>query len=246
MSKHSAARSKAGLDTLSKADIDAYHRALKKQGAALLRHPALVRELTKKPKKIGQALAALVPTRDPHAQARMQAEAFYQKFFGLTVDFSKVVIPAQKDGFGRLVIVAQGVTLNQAVAACKKRFPVWQYYDDLDASVTHNDRTAQNRAYAVWFRDRIEADEETAAKSANQLKEAGTPGITLLERILMELEYFGRTGQHLDIQNITLCSGSRSSDGFVPFARWDGGEFCVLWYDPSYSSPCLRSRVAVS
>ena len=178
--------------------------------------------------------------------ARKQWAAFYKKHFEITADFSKVVIPKQPKGFTRLIIVAQGVTLNAAMAACKKRFPKWQHTSDLDASVTHNDRTAQGGAYAVWFRDRIEADEETANQSANNLSAAVVKTITLLERILMELEYFGRTGQHLDLANLTLCAGSRGSGGGVPYCGWFDAKFYVGWALVGSRRPSLRARVAVS
>ena len=246
MSKHGTPRSKAGEAPLTLSESRRYYALLKKQGKALLSHPDTVRLLLKKPKKVGLALLALVPSKDPYAEVRRQWEKFYQKFFGLTVDLSAVRIPDVQADFSRLIIVAQGITLNVAMAACKKRFPTWQYSDDLDASVIENNRTAAGGAYAVWFRSRVEADEETKNKSANDLGAEHIKGITLLERILMELEYFGRTGQHLDIQNVTLCSGSRNSDGFVPCAYWRGGRFDVTWSRADYSCSSLRARVAVS
>jgi hypothetical protein len=244
MSNRRTARSNASK--LTQSEISRYYDALKARGAMLLRHPGVVRDVLKSPRKIDQALNSLIPSRDPHAEARKQWEAFYLKHFGLTADFSKVSIPSQLEGFTRLIIVAQGVTLNMIMAACKKHFPTWQYADDLDKSITKNDRTATNGAYAVWFRDRIEADEEMANKSANDLVQAGVNAITLLERILMELEYFGRTGQHLDIQNWSLCAGSRNSDGDVPSCRWRDDGFYVSWRNVDYRSPSLRARVAVS
>lgn len=246
MSKHGTARSQAGNATLlSKKEIREYNRALLVQGKVLLHHPEVVRNVLKSPDKVGQILHTLIPSKDPHVAARKQWEAFYLKYFGLSVDFSGVAIPKPQDGFSRLVIVAQGVTLNAAMAACKKHFPTWQYYDDLDKDVVHNDRTADGGAYAIWFRDRIEADEETDNQSADDLASQGAKGITLLERILMELEYFGRTGQHLDIQNVTLCSGSRYRGGYVPRACW-GGKFCVYWCGVQHRHPDLRARVAGS
>ena len=246
MSKRETPRSKAGEAPLTLSESRRYYALLKKQGKALLSHPDTVRLLFKKPKKVGLALLALVPSKDPYAEVRRQWEKFYQEFFDLTVDLSAVKIPDVQADFSRLIIVAQGITLNAAMAACKKRFPTWQYSDDLDASVIKNDRTAAGGAYAVWFRNRVEADEETANKSANDLDKERVKGITLLERTLMELEYFGRTDQHLDIQNVTLCSGSRYSGGLVPNANWRGGEFCVDWYYADDSDSDLRARVVVS
>ena len=52
--------------------------------------------------------------------------------------------------------------------------------------------------------------------------------------------------KHLDIQNITLCSGSRYLDGHVPRVRWYGGRLLVHWSFPGDSSGSLRSRQIVS
>lgn len=71
-------------------------------------------------------------------------------------------------------------------------------------------------------------------------------GITLRERLLLEIAYFKETGDHLDINNWTLCSGSRSSDGSVPYVRWypDDGEVRVYWYCSGDRYSRLRSRQA--
>lgn len=233
---------------LTRGEEREFKTALGEQGMKVLGgpYPNTVRRLMKSGKrKIGEALKVLIE-RGPHAAVIAQWEEFYLKFFGLTVDLSEVVIPKAPTDFNQLIIVAQGITLNAAMAACKKHFPTWQYSDDLDASVTKNDRTAEAGAYAVWFRNRVEADEETANQSADNLAKQGIKGITLLERILMELEYFGRTGQHLDIQNVTLCSGSRHSDGHVPHAHWHDGKIYVDWCNADRSYSHLRARVAVS
>ena len=94
----------------------------------------------------------------------------------------------------------------------------------------------------------IEADEELKNLSANDLKKKSIPGITFEERLLMELKYFKETDSHLDINNWTLCSGSRYSDGDVPEVCWDSDarEFHVFWYHPESSDSLLRSRRAVS
>ncbi len=240
MSKHEA-RAVKPLTQQEKKDC---RKKVNDQVASVLfKHPEAVRNL--KSRDIRAAVQSLLP-KGKDSDTIALWEAFYLKFFGLTVDLSTVKIPRALADFNQLIIVAPGVTLNAAMEACKKHFPTWQYYDDLDKSVTKNDRTAQNDAYAVWFRNRVEADEEMANKSANDLDAQNSKGITLLERILMELEYFGRTGQHLDIQNVTLCAGSRYSDGYVPYAYWCSGEFCVAACIPDYSDSDFRAREAVS
>lgn len=173
-------------------------------------------------------------------------EKFYRKRFGLMIDFSGVRIPEKQEGFDRLIMVAKGLTPNQAFDACKKNFPAWRYIDNLDkATKDLNDREPRTESYAIWVRDRIEADEKLKKFSANELKEKGIPGITLLERLVYELKYWSETGQHLDIQNWTLCSGSRNSDGSIPSVRWRGSRLGVNWVYPSSRFDDLRSRAVV-
>lgn len=177
---------------------------------------------------------------DPHKQW----EALYREEFNETRDFSGVIIPT-RNGFTRSVIVAKGITMNLAYEACAKKFPCWRYVDDLDKGIPTNDRTPTEH-YAVCVRDRQEADEELKNLSAADLTKKGMKGITLLERLLMELKYFRETGKHLDIQNVTLCSGSRNADGDVPSVDWIGGKFRVGWSYRGDRRPDLRSREAVS
>lgn len=138
------------------------------------------------------------------------------------------------------------MTLNKAYEACERNFKCWRYADDLDKAVPINDRDPKNGTYAIWIRDRIEADEELKNLSANDLKNKNITGITLLERIILEPKYFKETGKHLDINNLTFCSGSRGSGDYVPDADWRGDRFRVYWNDAVYSGDRLRSRAVVS
>lgn len=170
---------------------------------------------------------------------------FYQEVFGLAVDVSDIEIPAEQPGFGWLLVVPQGMTLNQAWAKCQERFPSQSYLgDNLDKAVPTNDRTPTS-SYAKLFRDRVEVDEENKDLSANELAERKVQSITLLERILLELWYHWKTGEHLDVVNTTLCAGSRSSDGYVPYVfYWGEGEFGVGCRHPGDADGYLRSRSA--
>ena len=170
---------------------------------------------------------------------------FYCKFFGIVPDFSGLKLPEGKLGFDRLIVVAKGLTLNQVYDVCVKDFPCWRYADDLDKAISHNDRSSSNSAYAIWIRNRVEADEELKNLSADQLKEQGIPGITLLEHLLYELKYWDETRKHLDVQNWTLCAGSRGSDGTVPRVDWRDSKLRVGWCDSDSRFDGLRARAAV-
>lgn len=132
---------------------------------------------------------------------------------------------------------------SELLQQCKDKFPVWSWYsnEELDTQFP-----APKKVTTRYFKKEIEADENLKNMSANDLKEKGVKGITLRERIIIELEYFNETGKHLDIDNWTLCSGSRNSDGGVPRAYWHDGELLVDYYSPGFRLPGLRSREAVS
>ena len=98
------------------------------------------------------------------------------------------------------------------------------------------------------MRARIEADKEYKNKSANDLKKEQILGITLLERLLMEPDYYVETKKHLDRKSITLCAGSRISDGNVPYVHWnvEDGELYVHWGNPDRRYGFLRTRAVGS
>jgi hypothetical protein len=175
---------------------------------------------------------------------------FYQKYLGLTVDLSGVKIPErtaeQAKEFTRLIIVACGLTRNQIYSACQKQFTCYKYIDDLDASITVNERDSKTGSYAIWVRDTVEADEVHQNKSADMVAKEKLTTETLLERMIHELKYFAETGKHLDLSRITLCSGSRGSGGNVPSAYWYDGRFRVRWYDAGDRHASLRPREAVT
>jgi hypothetical protein len=168
---------------------------------------------------------------------------FYQEVFGIAADFTDLQIPEKREGFNWLLVMLQGLTANKLFDKCKKRFGAWRYTEDLDTvqSVRITEKT-----YAILLRDRVEADEENKNKSANVCKSEGINGITLEERLLLELWYHWKTGKHLDIQNVTLCSGSLFPDGSVPDVCWSVGKLRVSHYNPDGAYGDLRARAAVS
>lgn len=173
---------------------------------------------------------------------------FYKKFFGLDVSVEAITkaMPAKVKGFDRLIVVAEGLTVTDVWDACKKAFKCWELNRDLEAELRKSERGPVKTTTARWFRDQVEADEETKNFSADDLEATGAKGITLIERMLFELKYFDETGKHLDVKNVTLCSGSRGSGGRVPSADWCGDEFGVDWSYADDRHSGLRSRVAVT
>lgn len=165
---------------------------------------------------------------------------------GVKFDPAKVVIPAVRGDLTRVIMMPRGIMQNQLRDICKGLFPCWFESTDLDKAVSFHDRFPLARSYAVRVRDRMEADEELNNLSANQLAEAETAVETLPERLVHEVDFFKVTQGHLDVNNVTLCAGSRNSGGDVPRVDWDDDGLYVSWYGPDHAHGNLRGRAAVS
>lgn len=190
-----------------------------------------------------EVAGGIAPTLDL-GQPVADWRALYKEVFGLGCDFSGLKIPERRLGFDRLLVIAQGLTAEQLFRKCQELFRSWKY-TNADLKVT-SDRNPSQGAYAIWVRDRVEADRENKNRSADALTAAGVSGITLEERFVYELKYFEETGKHLDLKNGTLCTGSRFADGSVPGVSWNDGKLDVLGYSPGGSRGRLRAREVVS
>ncbi len=170
----------------------------------------------------------------------------FYRHLGIKTDFLNLQIPKKQEGFDRLIIMAQGVTPQRAYDQCKELFPCWKRTGkNLDEVIdfSFQTRSAKNGPYAIWVRNRVEADKELQGLSANNLK---CQGITLEERLIYGLKFFKERNKHLDIQNVTLCSGSRFNDGHVPNVHRFVGKVCVGWYHAGNAGGGLRARQVVS
>jgi hypothetical protein len=166
---------------------------------------------------------------------------------GMKFEPNDLAVPADPNFWDVYVLV--GVTPNKIVAAFRQLgVDVYTYMSDLDSGVPTNDRDTKKGAYRVRFQKTIEADTELANKSADDLATEKIAGITLLERLLLEFGYFLATGEHLDVENVTLCSGSRHSDGLVPSVYWLAGYrrlYVYRFLSQDRLGP-LRARAVVS
>jgi len=199
--------------------------------------------------KTRQMFQAFLENRNPFAITNIREEwqEFYRKYFRITVDFSDVIIPEDPGGFPRVIFIPEGLTFATVIKALREKFKVSLYTEDLDKDVTENIRIP-DKSYAIRVHGRQEADEEWKDTSASQLKEQNVNCVTLMERLVDELKWFDETGEHMDIDNWTLCAGSRRSVGYVPGVHWDSDDrkLHVSWYDLGGAPGYLRARQAVS
>jgi len=149
--------------------------------------------------------------------------------------------------FSRLIFIPKGLTIWQVIKAMRDWFQVADYKGDFDEEITENIRQT-DKSYVIWIREREEADEELKNLSGNQLKVHGVNAITLLERLVYGLKYHSETHQHLDVQNWTLCAGSRAPSGHVPGVNYDAdsSKLRTSWFDPGHAFDCMRAREVVS
>jgi hypothetical protein len=170
---------------------------------------------------------------------------FYRRIFGKEVDLANLHVPTKPEYECWPIVMVPSVSNNDAFDACKKQFgKTWRYADDLNTV-----RDFVNRPegpYVVWVKANVEADPELANTSARQIEECKLNTLTLRERLVLELKYFDETKGHLDINNWTLCAGSRCADGFVPHVHWLDVRLRVGWYHVHNAHPRLRARAAVS
>ena len=172
----------------------------------------------------------------------------FKKRYRINPDFSNLYVPERQPGFDRLVIIPKGLTHRKWIEMAREIHGVDPYVQDLDGSVPKNVRTPKDRSYGIWIRDRQEADVELRNLSANQIWEQKISGIILLERLVAGTAYLFDEMCHMDVDSITLCTGSRYSGGRVPSVHWnvDARELCIRLYSPAAVSGSLRASVVVS
>jgi hypothetical protein len=195
-------------------------------------------------------LQAFLNHRNPFAITNVSEEwqAFYQKYCRLAVDFSNVIIP-EGIGFDRILFIPEGLTIKMIVEAYTRKGITVDIASDMDGQLKGRNVRETNSSYAVRLRDRQEADEELKNRSFNQLKADGINSITLLERLVYGLKFWVETeGDHLDVNNWTLCAGSQHAGGHVPLVicHGDPRKVCVNWCLPVFARDRLRSRQVVS
>ncbi len=151
-----------------------------------------------------------------------------------------------RQDFNWLIITIKSLNLSTIYNKLKEKFNCYKYWDNLDKIETVADRPDTD-IYAIWVRDRIEADEELKNLSANQIQEEGINPITLKERLLLEFFYWNNNKKHLDLNNWTLAAGSRDPLGRVPLVGWGGADrkLYVSWCDASDARGGLRCRQVV-
>jgi hypothetical protein len=93
-------------------------------------------------------------------------------------------------------------------------------------------------------REANEGDEALKRLSAEKIWGKKIATMTSLEISQFSFEYALANGAFIDMESISLASGSRRSDGRVPNVNRNDDEVSVDWCYSSHAYPFLRSRSA--
>ncbi len=149
------------------------------------------------------------------ADLRDQQKRWQVLFDGedIACDVYGVSIPKKDSAYGRLIIVPKGLVIGDMIDILNIPVAVKVHTDDLEEEVVTSLRTNDDKSYAVWVKEQVEADDFIAENET---------GIDLLEMLLYFWVYHTETDKHLDVDRLTYCTGSMlESDRSVPSVYWE-------------------------
>lgn len=181
-------------------------------------------------------------TAQPFGEQCTLMQLVYDKYFA---DMNTAV-PQYEDLDGHVTMhIAAGLTCDAIYAAYP--FPKWKWMSgSIDVSLDKNFERRPEGSYQSRVKNGVEPDAQHLGKSTSQADPNGSIGITLLERMMLELVHFEQTGKHLDIRGVTFCSGSRYRGGYAPDVCLGDDGVCVGRYRQGGSSNAGGVREAVS
>ncbi|TAK95849.1 hypothetical protein EPO05_03055 [Patescibacteria group bacterium] len=154
----------------------------------------------------------------------------YWELFKIPINESQIRIPRrtpeQKEEFTFLIVVAESMTPQRVFEKCVELFSTTKWTEDSLNNITQSDRSATSGSYAIWVSEKIETT-DGGLDGGRSSSEDKTHGITLEERMLLGIFYFANTGEYLDARSLTLCYGSRYSDGRIPMVGQEDGMFRI-------------------
>lgn len=164
--------------------------------------------------------------------------------------FANVPIPNDPGGYTWPICVPAHSVLGDEVALFggKRQYKItYRYANNMDAAIDHTfGRDAWDKPYIVRVRPNDEADKDMKNMSAEDILAQSINTLTFRERALLQRFLLWKENRILDKNVITLCSGSRYSDGHVPVLYWyDDGVF-VYWFLLDKALDYLRACRAVS
>ena len=197
---------------------------LKENGLA----PKMFRKLTKAggDEKAQRIIAILNEPVSKYCKLIKEWEDFYLKYFDVSIDLKSIEIPEPPRQEKRLLIIVPAISVDRVIKAQRKHFKVKMEVSGPPAKLKNVH--AHHGPYAIWVAESRETFLKLRNKSADWATENNFEGVTLQERLLHDFKYWDESSHHLDIECMTLCSGSRFANGLVPFVSYEEKENEVL------------------
>lgn len=155
-------------------------------------------------------------------------EHFYKNHFGWTIESHSMSIPPKPDYKCSLKVFPVQLTKSAVIAKARDLFPTRFAYSNLSKAIPENARSTKQQPYGIWVADAPEPSHflGQSVLVSDPNKKIGT---TFFEQTLIEIEYFLRTGEHMNQKGMTLCSGSRFDDDGVPGVRFNEEGYSLCW-----------------
>jgi hypothetical protein len=189
----------------------------------------------------------VVPLGDSQTESAVRGwERFYESVFMIKKDFSGLSIPERREGFDRLIIVAQEMDFHAIAARATETCPISLYPDGLSYVVSPR---VPDRDYAVWARDGVECDSDLRGISKGKLLASGVIFETAEERLLHGMKFFKehyRKGAIEDRQlDRKFCTLTSSCDRYgrplvIHFHSKEGVK--IDWFDAYRCRASLGAR----
>ena len=230
-------------DSNDQVESNSFKEACAKKAAADEKMLQTVREEIA---ELGDKRAAEVEAeKEKIAEQLVGWQKFYKEVFNEELDITNIEIPEKPDGFDRLIVMKEGLTAQSIFEKCENFFDIRKRINDGEDSekmswdeIIKSDRNTKERSYAVWTPDDIEANAEHENISSEDIESGKVPSMTFEERLLLEMSYFLKTGNHLDTKMITLCSGSHfTKDSKIP---------CVTSFEGNHKVVIIISEFLLS
>jgi len=175
-------------------------------------------------------------------------EKFYQEVFGLKVDLSKVPMPSSSIDLNFLQCMPAGLSYGQ-VHDKEKEFAKNQGLGIMDWDANwpglinlNAEERRTTKSYAIRHSGLAEAENKYANRSANWIAQNKIKTMTRLERGVFGLYYYWKNKANIDLQQITYCTGSRHTNGGVPYVNWFDNKLSSNWVDATGARDIWRPR----
>jgi hypothetical protein len=148
---------------------------------------------------------------------------FYRDYFKFFTKHDFGYLKDAEDG-ERHLIVHERLNLELLVSVMSQHFPV---NFNINKDIFSRNARSPFSSYSIVISDGHEADARCLNLSVNDLWYEKLIGLTLMERLLLELKHYAETGQHLDCKVATICSGSWTKEAEFPTVAWDSEKGCL-------------------